>query len=99
MNNPAFQEMNEAREALRLAWEKALKAIDPYIDECINLQTQETEMNILAFLAKPNQWTDWPWAKELNAEIAKRVGERLYRIAMAERFTRVAQEQLKGESK
>jgi hypothetical protein len=99
MNNPAFQEMNDAREGLHIAWERAWKAIDPYIDECIKLETTETEINVLAYMARPNQWTDWPWAKELNAEIAKQVGERLYRMAMNERFTRVAQEQLKGKGK
>ena len=101
MNNPAFQEMTEAREALRLAWERAWRAIDPFIDECIKQEKTETPMNVLAYMARPNQYTDWPWAKELNAEFAKRVGERLSSMAMSERFARVAAEELKkkGEQK
>lgn len=99
MNNSAIQEMNDAREGLRLAWERAAMAIEPYIDECIKLNTKETAMNTLAYMARPNQWTDWPWAKELNAEIARQVGDRLYSMAMLERYTRVAEEQLKGEVK
>lgn len=90
MNGPAVKEWINAREGLRVAYERAREAIEPLIEECLS-ESKDAPLITLTLLGNPANTPDWPWLETINRELQKALGQRTYAIAIEQRVRTIQQ--------